>query len=191
MHKVGKSYKIFSTNSANLDTTPYIHIPEWDFHWQGFYTFQKIQKLSLNENLWGVGVYDNTANNPENPNSPPANVYWGEQTTDEMMITFLAYTPYQPGDENIILDSLAFSGLERISASRKIQLYPNPCANELMINMHNQPLNSYNYQIINSSGMVVLYGTYNNKINTQKLLPGIYSIKTIYNGRDVNISPGQ
>ncbi len=37
-------------------------------------------------------VYDNSAKNPRNPNTPPKNVTWGEQTTDEMCIAFLHYT---------------------------------------------------------------------------------------------------
>ena len=33
--------------------------------------------------------YDNSTNNPANPNSPPKRVHWGEGTTDEMCICFL------------------------------------------------------------------------------------------------------
>jgi len=182
MHKVAQSYKIFSTNAANLDTTPYIYIPAWDFHWQGFYTFQKIQKLSLNENLWGIGVYDNTSNNPENPNNPPANVYWGEQTTDEMMITFLAYTLYQPGDENIVLDSLIFAGSNKQELYRSNSIYPNPCNESIYIN--NSSNQSFNYEIINSTGMTLLQGVQkDSKIDLQKISSGIYTLKTNINGK--------
>jgi hypothetical protein len=45
--------------------------------------------------------YDNTENNEENPNSPPEDVWVGEETTDEMMIIFFSYTIYFPGDEDI------------------------------------------------------------------------------------------
>ena len=36
--------------------------------------------------------FDNTAKNPNNPSSPPRDVRWGEQTTDEMCIGFLQWT---------------------------------------------------------------------------------------------------
>ena len=39
-----------------------------------------------------TAVYDNSATNLRNPNSPPKNVTWGEQTADEMCIAFLHYT---------------------------------------------------------------------------------------------------
>jgi hypothetical protein len=37
-------------------------------------------------------MYDNTTENFRNPNVPPKPVSWGEATTDEMCIAFLAYT---------------------------------------------------------------------------------------------------
>lgn len=37
-------------------------------------------------------VYDNSTNNPDNPNTPPKRVMHGEQTTNEMCICFLQYT---------------------------------------------------------------------------------------------------
>jgi hypothetical protein len=36
--------------------------------------------------------YDNSADNPRNPNSPPKLVRWGEQTTDEMCLAYLNLT---------------------------------------------------------------------------------------------------
>ena len=39
-----------------------------------------------------VARYDNSENNPRNPNRPPRAVTWGEETTDEMCIAFVGYT---------------------------------------------------------------------------------------------------
>jgi hypothetical protein len=36
--------------------------------------------------------YDNSASNPLNPNKPPKEVRYGEQSTDEMCVAFLSYT---------------------------------------------------------------------------------------------------
>ena len=42
-------------------------------------------------------VFDNSANNPHNPFSPPQAVTFGEQTTNEMCFVFLGGTSAQPG----------------------------------------------------------------------------------------------
>jgi len=37
-------------------------------------------------------VWDNSADNPRNPNRPPQRVTWGERTTDEMGHAAILYT---------------------------------------------------------------------------------------------------
>lgn len=124
MHLIGKSYTIFST--LGTDTTKLISIPDWDFHWQGFYTFQKLVKVPRLSQLQGKARYDNTTNNPHNPSNPPITVTAGENTKDEMMVSFIAYTPYQAGDENIILDStLINTGIEE-EKNTELKIFPNP-----------------------------------------------------------------
>jgi hypothetical protein len=51
-------------------------------------------------------TYDNTSNNPSNPNSPPKGVFsFGDMSSaNEMMTLLLIYTPYRDGDEKISLD---------------------------------------------------------------------------------------
>jgi hypothetical protein len=180
MHKIGKSYKIYTTNFQNLDTTKYIFIPDWDFHWQGFYMFQKIQKLAINTRLWGEAFYDNTTNNPDNPSNPPIAVVAGEHTTDEMMITFVAYTSYQNGDEDIILDSTAFVANKEIVSKKRVSFYPNPITDAINIEGFNTISAHSFYCITNVSGATVREGQLQtSKINLPELLPGIYFIKIV------------
>ena len=40
-----------------------------------------------------VAQFDNSAANPRNPNKPPQEVRWGEETKDEMCIAFLELCP--------------------------------------------------------------------------------------------------
>lgn len=184
MHKIGQSYKIFTTNSSGVDTTPYVYIPDWDFHWQGFYTFQKIQKLALNEQLWGVVVYNNTSSNPDNPNTPPKNVFWGEKTTDEMMVTFLAYTFYQAGDENIVLDSAGIKAdvpkIKQVNPMAAI--YPNPVADELTISWRlpsNPVAEKALYSLCDMYGKEIIAGPIINEhteVQTGELAAGVYFI---------------
>ena len=136
-HYIGKSYKVFAVTPAN-DTLKMCYIPNWDFHWQGAYTFQKIMKLPKNSKLNGVAVYDNTTSNIYNPSNPPKNVSLGENTTDEMMLCYFTFVIYQPGDENIILDSSILApanGINKVFDSPQLNIYPNPVHNTLSIDL--------------------------------------------------------
>jgi len=44
--------------------------------------------------------FDNTSENPMNPNSPP-NIGYGWNSTDEMCDLVIYYLEYEEGDENI------------------------------------------------------------------------------------------
>jgi hypothetical protein len=103
MHLLGKSIKAYGVKPDG-DTIHLIDIPDWHFHWQGFYNFPKPLLLPAGTILKGEAVYDNTISNPYNPNSPPQNVSAGEGTSDEMMMIFFIFAPFQPGDTSIVVD---------------------------------------------------------------------------------------
>lgn len=67
----GKTLKLFS-------------IPDWDFNWQGTYLYKRFFRLPKGTVLHGTITWDNSAENPRNPSSPPIHVRWGEASTDEM-----------------------------------------------------------------------------------------------------------
>jgi hypothetical protein len=104
MHLLGKSIKSFAVSPGG-DTIHLVDIPEWDFHWQGFYTFQKPVLIPAGSELFGEATYDNTSNNIHNPNSPPRDVRQGEGTDDEMMLIYFNLASYLPGDTSIIVDT--------------------------------------------------------------------------------------
>jgi hypothetical protein len=68
------------------EVVPLIWIKDWDFNWQGQYQFQRAVKLPKGSRIQVQAVYDNSASNSKNPNNPPKNVHWGEQTNDEMCL---------------------------------------------------------------------------------------------------------
>ena len=126
MHLLGQSIACYVVTPTN-DTIHMIKIDDWDFHWQGSYAFQKVTKIPAGSRLYAHATYDNTSANPENPNSPPKNVSVGESTTDEMMLVFFQYLLYQPGDENIIMDStLLYQEPPLIENGTILSCYPNP-----------------------------------------------------------------
>jgi hypothetical protein len=109
MHLLGKSMKAFAATPDGR-TIPLINIPKWDFRWQYFYTFPKMVKVPKGSTIAAIAVYDNTANNLNNPFSPPRTVIGTNNSmrvTDEMFQFIMRYLPYKAGDENISLDSSA------------------------------------------------------------------------------------
>ena len=109
-HLIGVSWDVFATSPNNQDTIPLISIPSWDFNWQGFFTFPTLTKIPEGYTLHGIASYDNTSDNPFNPNYPPQNVTFGEGTTDEMFFVFFDYVLYEEGDEQISLEPAADAG---------------------------------------------------------------------------------
>lgn len=104
MHLIGKKAKSYCVKPDG-DTIPLIEIKEWDFNWQGSYTFKKFLKIPKGAKVYYEADYDNRAENPLNPNSPPKLMRWGEKTTDEMFLCYYFGTIYLPGDENISLET--------------------------------------------------------------------------------------
>ncbi len=62
----------------------------WDFKWQEDYAFKTPIKLPAGTRLDVLMSYDNSAENPANPTSPPKRVLWGPATTDEMGVLTIA-----------------------------------------------------------------------------------------------------
>jgi hypothetical protein len=100
MHYLGKWAKVYAI-TPQRDTINLIHVPDWDFHWQGSYYYPKLVKIPAFSQIVGYIHYDNTANNPNNPFSPPQRITAGESTTQEMLLVYFTYTTYQDGDEFI------------------------------------------------------------------------------------------
>ncbi len=59
----------------------------YHFHWQLSYRLAQPRLLKARTKLRAVAWYDNSKNNPHNPD-PSKTVTWGDQTTDEMMVGF-------------------------------------------------------------------------------------------------------
>jgi len=59
----------------------------YHFHWQLSYNLAEPRLLKAGTKLRAIAWYDNSRNNPHNPD-PDATVTWGDQTSDEMMVGF-------------------------------------------------------------------------------------------------------
>ncbi|MBC7807201.1 MAG: hypothetical protein H7145_13755 [Akkermansiaceae bacterium] len=84
MHMVGKKVRVWAELPGGGGTEKMLLINDWDFNWQDTYGYRKPIRLPKGTILHSEWVFDNTAANPRNPNSPPKRVRLGENSTDEM-----------------------------------------------------------------------------------------------------------
>ena len=90
MHLRGKSMKFTATYPDGKQEV-LLDVPGYDFNWQLTYTPSERLVLPAGTKIALDAVFDNSADNPFNPD-PTATVTFGEATTDEMMIGFMDYT---------------------------------------------------------------------------------------------------
>ena len=195
MHTVGKSIKAFGVTPTN-DTIKFIDIPNWNFHWQGGYSFRNPIKVPAGTILYGEATYDNTTGNPNNPNNPPQAVSAGESTSEEMMLTYFSYLLYQNGDEDIVIDNStsiptyndcnynSITSVEELNAENYFSVYPNPANNVLNIACKEMFENNSFIIIIDALGREVEVlqipssaNANNANINISHLPSGIYSVQ--------------
>ena len=88
MHLLGSDMRMTVTFPDGR-TQDLIKIDDWDPDWQNTYYFEKPIALPKGSVVKVVAHFDNSADNPRNPNQPPKLVTWGEATTDEMCVGFI------------------------------------------------------------------------------------------------------
>lgn len=91
MHLLAKSIKI-ELNPGTNNAKTLIHIPKWDFHWQGNYWFKTPVEVKRGDVIRTTCTFDNSvANQPVVASKPtvPKYVMWAEATTDEMCLGIL------------------------------------------------------------------------------------------------------
>jgi len=84
MHLRGKSFT-FRAIYPTGETETLLDVPRFDFNWQPYYYLETPKLLPRGTRIQASAVYDNSPNNPFNPD-PSAAIFWGPQTWDEMMI---------------------------------------------------------------------------------------------------------
>ena len=82
-HYLGKDLQIYVDHPDGI-RQPLLRIPDWDFNWQGDYRFEEPPRIPAQSRVTMHYVYDNSAENPRNPFSPPRRVVRGYNSSDEM-----------------------------------------------------------------------------------------------------------
>ena len=90
MHLRGKDFQ-YTVTFPDGRQQVLLLVPRYDFNWQLGYALKEPLTLPKGTRIDCVAHYDNSANNPGNPD-PTKEVRWGDQTFQEMMVGFLTYT---------------------------------------------------------------------------------------------------
>lgn len=94
MHYRGKDFK-YELVRPDGTTETVLSVPRYDFGWQSVYRFADPLKLPAGSRLHAVAHWDNSRNNPYNPD-PAKRVEFGLQTWEEMMVGWVAYVWERP-----------------------------------------------------------------------------------------------
>jgi hypothetical protein len=85
MHLRGKRFE-YNIVRGDKRIEPLLRV-NYHFHWQMSYRLAEPLRLKAGTELQAVAWFDNSPQNPHNPD-PGASVRWGEQTDEEMMVGF-------------------------------------------------------------------------------------------------------
>lgn len=94
MHLRGKDFRIEALFPDRRRET-LLSVPRYDFNWNTTYRMAKPMLLPRGTKIHCIAHFDNSADNPNNPD-PGKEVVWGEQTSDEMMIGWIDYIAGPP-----------------------------------------------------------------------------------------------
>lgn len=197
-HLLGQQWISFAVAPTG-DTIPFIRINMWNFRWQGFYAFRDLLYLPKGSIMYARCTYNNTTSNPTNPYNPPQTVAEGDATTDEMMLVYFSYLPYEEGDQNISQDTTPLvditdtaTGVNNLQIVVTPQLYdarPNPASGQTLLSYFLPTAGKAEIKIYDLNGQLVdepqatgVYGFNYVQYNTSRLNSGTYIFSLSING---------
>ena len=86
MHLRGKDFA-YTAFYPTGESEVLLSVPKYDFSWQLYYYLTEQKALPAGTRLHCVAHFDNSPNNPANPDATKT-VSWGDQSWEEMMIGF-------------------------------------------------------------------------------------------------------
>jgi len=97
-HVRGKRW-IYEVTYPDGKTETILSVPTYDFNWQTDYVFTQPLKFPKGTKIHATAWYDNSTANKSNPD-PTKEVWWGDQTWEEMMFTGLTFSidPVKPSN---------------------------------------------------------------------------------------------
>ncbi len=84
MHLRGKAFR-YDLRYPDGHVETLLDVPQYDFNWQTIYMLAEPKLAPAGSQLYCLAHFDNSEDNLANPD-PTSDVYWGDQTWEEMMI---------------------------------------------------------------------------------------------------------
>jgi len=115
MHLRGKDFiyrAVYPTGESQI----LLSVPHYNYAWQPGYRFEKPVELPAGTRLEMEGHWDNSANNPNNPD-PAATVRWGQQIWEEMFGGGVMVLVPQGTDPRTLTKKNTLRGAPPVSAS--------------------------------------------------------------------------
>ena len=94
MHLRGKDFR-YTAVYPDGRREVLLSVPAYDFAWQSVYRLAEPRPMPRGTRIECLAHFDNSEENPSNPD-PTAEVRWGDQTWDEMMIGYIDYDVEEP-----------------------------------------------------------------------------------------------
>jgi len=101
-------------------------ISDWDFNWQGDYRYANPVLLPKGTTLGLRFSFDNSTNNPANPNHPPVRVTYGLETKNEMAELAFQMLAHNVGDLAELQNSIRNFTLNDMTTLQQRRLAQNP-----------------------------------------------------------------
>jgi Tfp pilus assembly protein PilF len=118
-HYLGKDIQAFAILPDGTQKT-LIHIPQWNLSWQAVYRYEQPVLLPKGTTITLRYVYDNSQENPLNPNQPPVRVRAGNRSSDEMCHLWLQVLPV-----NYVLQGDPRMALQEALSRHNVEKNPN------------------------------------------------------------------
>ena len=90
-HLRGKKWA-YALELPNGEKRSILSVPRYDFNWQTYYMFSEPLQVPKGARIISTAWYDNSGANKNNPN-PKIDVFWGDQTWQEMQYTGVLISP--------------------------------------------------------------------------------------------------
>jgi len=104
-HNLARQIEGFAT-LPDGSTRWLLRINDWDFNWQGVYRYATPVSLPAGATVVMRWIYDNSSDNPVNPNQPPKRVTFGQRTSDEMSELWFQVVPHNQAERDTLVQTL-------------------------------------------------------------------------------------
>jgi hypothetical protein len=114
-HYIGKEMRCWA-ELPDGSTQKLFYIDDWDFNWQGNYEYITPYRLPRGTVVKSEIIFDNSADNPNNPFDPPRRISWGLESTDEMGSVIMQVVPVNPRHAGLLklgIGSAVANGLRK------------------------------------------------------------------------------